>query len=164
MGWIKANSKKLNLDSSFKVPHMGWNYVAGKKSLISEDLNEQARFYFVHSYHMVCQNEEDVLFRTNYGFNFTSGICKENIYGVQFHPEFSWEIIKMYVSIRSGMGMTVDDPSIPESSQGELVLFNFIGKLSTLLLTKAPQLRRIVHSLHLGKKFVQTNLPKSIMA
>jgi len=89
LSWIKANSKKLNLDSSFKVPHMGWNYVAGKKSLISEDLNEQARFYFVHSYHMVCQNEEDVLFRTNYGFNFTSGICKENIYGVQFHPEKS---------------------------------------------------------------------------
>ena len=53
-------------------------------------------------------------------------IIHDNYYGVQFHPEFSWEVIKMYVSVRSGTGVKVDDPSIPESTQGELVLFNFI--------------------------------------
>ena len=49
-----------------------------------------------------------------------------NIYGVQFHPEFSWDIIKKYVSIRSATGVLVDDPSVPESNQGQTVLHNFI--------------------------------------
>ena len=53
-------------------------------------------------------------------------IIHDNFYGVQFHPEFSWEVIKMYVSVRRGTGVKVDDPSIPESTQGVLVLFNFI--------------------------------------
>lgn len=51
---------------------------------------------------------------------------KGNIYGVQFHPEFSWEVIKKYVSVRSASGVIVDDPSIPESSQGKVALHNFI--------------------------------------
>ena len=50
----------------------------------------------------------------------------DNFYGVQFHPEFSWEVIKKYVFIRSAMGVKVDDPFVPESTQSELVLFNFI--------------------------------------
>ena len=50
----------------------------------------------------------------------------ENMYGVQFHPEFSWDIIKKYVSVRSASGVIVDDPSVPESNQGKAVLHNFI--------------------------------------
>ena len=50
----------------------------------------------------------------------------ENIYGVQFHPEFSWDIIKKYVSVRSASGVIVDDPSVPESNQGKAALHNFI--------------------------------------
>ena len=49
-----------------------------------------------------------------------------NMYGVQFHPEFSWDIIKKYVSIRSASGVIVDDPSVPESNQGQAALNNFI--------------------------------------
>ena len=49
-----------------------------------------------------------------------------NFYGVQFHPEFSLDIIKKYVSIRKTKGVPVDDPSIPESINGKLILFNFI--------------------------------------
>ena len=49
-----------------------------------------------------------------------------NIYGVQFHPEFTWDIIKKYVSVRSASGIAVDDPSVPESDGGEVVLHNFI--------------------------------------
>ena len=49
-----------------------------------------------------------------------------NMYGVQFHPEFSWDIIKKYVSVRSASGVIVDDPSVPESNQGKAVLHNFI--------------------------------------
>ena len=50
----------------------------------------------------------------------------ENMYGVQFHPEFSWDIIKKFVSIRSASGVIVDDPSVPESNQGQAALNNFI--------------------------------------
>ena len=49
-----------------------------------------------------------------------------NMYGVQFHPEFSWDIIKKYVSVRSASGVIVDDPSVPESNQGKAALHNFI--------------------------------------
>ena len=54
-------------------------------------------------------------------------IIHDNFYGVQFHPEFSWEVMKMYVSVRNDAGVKVDDPSVPESTVGELVLFNFIN-------------------------------------
>ena len=49
-----------------------------------------------------------------------------SLYSVQFHPEFSWDIIKKYVSIRGSAGVPVDDPTLPESLQGQLVLHNFI--------------------------------------
>ena len=51
----------------------------------------------------------------------------ESMFAVQFHPEFSWEVIKKYVSARSAAGVPVDDPSVPESTQGQLVLHNFIN-------------------------------------
>ena len=49
-----------------------------------------------------------------------------NIYGVQFHPEFSWDIIKKYVSVRIAAGLISDDYSVPESNAGQVVLHNFI--------------------------------------
>ena len=49
-----------------------------------------------------------------------------NMYGVQFHTEFSWDIIKKYVSIRSASGVIVDDPSVPKSNKGQAALHNFI--------------------------------------
>ena len=49
-----------------------------------------------------------------------------NMYGVQFHPEFSWDVIKKYVSVRSALGVIVDDPSVPKSNQGQVALYNFI--------------------------------------
>lgn len=55
-----------------------------------------------------------------------SFIVHKNFYGVQFHPEFSLDIIKKYVAIRKAMGVQVDDPSIPKSINGKLILFNFI--------------------------------------
>jgi glutamine amidotransferase len=50
---------------------------------------EQTEFYFVHAYHMVCRDSEDVLCDTAYGYAFTSGVQRGNVYGVQFHPEKS---------------------------------------------------------------------------
>jgi imidazole glycerol-phosphate synthase subunit HisH len=87
--WIDAFVYKLE-DDDLKMPHMGWNLVKiEKESQLSYNLYCENRFYFVHSYFVHCENKKDILFSTNYSLNFTSGFVKDNIYGVQFHPEKS---------------------------------------------------------------------------
>ena len=98
----------------------------GKKSQLFSGMYDNAIVYESHQDSVTVLPENAVeLARNNKGNQ--AFIIHDNFYGVQFHPEFSWEVMKMYVSIRSGMGVKVDDPSIPESTQGELVLFNFIN-------------------------------------
>jgi imidazole glycerol-phosphate synthase subunit HisH len=90
LGWIDADVVKFNFyNNNFKIPHMGWNNVILKKKNILIDSVENQRFYFVHSYYVNCNIESDVLLETEYGQRFTSSLNKENIYGVQFHPEKS---------------------------------------------------------------------------
>ena len=60
-----------------------------KKSLLFNEINDESRFYFVHSYYFDNSNNEDMISTTNYGGIFTSSVNKNNIYGVQFHPEKS---------------------------------------------------------------------------
>ena len=88
LGWIKGKIKKIP-NEGMKLPHMGWNEVkiTNKNDLIKE--NSLKNYYFVHSYYFDCENEVNKVGITNYGINFTSFVCKENIYGVQFHPEKS---------------------------------------------------------------------------
>ena len=90
-GWFDATVVKFNFDKpSFKIPHMGWNEIEVKKvNPLLKSLNNDSRFYFVHSYHFKFQKQEDVLTTTEYGYSFASSFSKENIYGVQFHPEKS---------------------------------------------------------------------------
>lgn len=92
LGWFEGVTKRFAFkDKNIKVPHMGWNKVKLNKSskLLSIDPNEEKRFYFAHSYYVHVENQEDALLRTNYGLEFTSAIEKQNIFGVQFHPEKS---------------------------------------------------------------------------
>lgn len=93
IGWIDAEIIKFKFDnqqSNFKIPHMGWNSIQIKKeSPIFKDMPKDARFYFVHSYYVECKDKNDILATTNYNYEFTSIIQKENIFGVQFHPEKS---------------------------------------------------------------------------
>ena len=92
LGWINAETNKFKLDSNqFKIPHMGWNEIKiEKKCKLFEGMEEQEnRFYFVHSYHLVCSVKEDILVSTHYGYNFACGVERANILGVQFHPEKS---------------------------------------------------------------------------
>ncbi len=90
-GWIEAEVIKLVPNNpDIKVPHMGWNEVIFQKpSVLSEGIPKGKDFYFVHSYHMLCRNKSDILATTDYCGNFVSAICKDNIFGVQFHPEKS---------------------------------------------------------------------------
>jgi len=90
---VDADVVKFNFEKSqkLKVPHMGWSNVeiAKSNSLITKGLTEDARFYFVHSYYVKCNNESDILTRSLYGDSFISSFEKNNIVGVQFHPEKS---------------------------------------------------------------------------
>jgi glutamine amidotransferase len=92
LGWIDADTVRFRFDerNRLKIPHMGWNTIEQvKKSPLLDDADAEPRFYFVHSYHVVCRKEEDVLTKTTYGYDFISSVVKNNIAGVQFHPEKS---------------------------------------------------------------------------
>ena len=73
-----------------RLPHMGWNDVIpnGKSALFS-GLEENARFYFLHSYYFDCTSEDEVVAQTEYGQPFACAVQSKNVYGVQFHPEKS---------------------------------------------------------------------------
>jgi glutamine amidotransferase len=93
LGWIDAEVVRFKFDDKerhLKIPHMGWNLVEiCQRDPLFEEMYPEPRFYFVHSYHVVCKNENNILGKTFHGYEFASAIKKENIYGVQFHPEKS---------------------------------------------------------------------------
>ena len=89
---VDAVVKKFNFskESNMKVPHMGWDYIdIQKQSTILNDLDNRSKFYFVHSYFVSCENINDVLTYSTYGEEFVSSFEKDNLIGVQFHPEKS---------------------------------------------------------------------------
>jgi len=91
LGWIKATTNKFQPSSSdFKIPHMGWSKTKVLKSskLLPIDEKER-RFYYVHSYYVMVEESADQLLSCTYENTFTAGFEKENVIGVQFHPEKS---------------------------------------------------------------------------
>ena len=95
LGWFDAKVRKFNIQDklNFKVPQMGWNKISiNKKSDLMNNIPEESEFYFIHSFYIKCNNENDILNRTIYESEFVSAIQKENIFGVQYHPEKSHEI------------------------------------------------------------------------
>jgi imidazole glycerol-phosphate synthase subunit HisH len=88
---LPGNVVKFKLgDSKLRVPHMGWTHVEPvKKSGLTDVLPPEPRFYFVHSYHFMIENEDDELLRSDYGYSFCSAFQHNHIMGVQFHPEKS---------------------------------------------------------------------------
>lgn len=93
LGWFDAEVKLFdakNLTFKTQYPHMGWNTMKPvKESPVLTNLNEGSRFYFLHSYYVICNNQEDILTETTYGITYASAINKNNIYGIQYHPEKS---------------------------------------------------------------------------
>lgn len=94
LGWIEAEVVQLEpTDPQTRIPHVGWNEVHFvNSSPLFEGLPSHKDFYFVHSYHLVCKNKENEFAKTPYCGGFTSVIGKENIFGVQFHPEKSQKV------------------------------------------------------------------------
>jgi len=93
LGWIPGKIKKFDkslLVNKPYLPHMGWNNVNNiHNHIIFTGVNENQGFYFVHSYYYECEKEQNTLTICNYGLDFSSSIFKENIFGMQFHPEKS---------------------------------------------------------------------------
>lgn len=106
LGWINATVKRLDVgpNSNLKVPHIGWEQVRPTRpSMLFPDINVSNRFYFVHSYHMVCDAHADVIATVDYGGELCCAIGKENIIGVQFHPEkshrYGMQLLKTFASM-----------------------------------------------------------------
>ncbi|MBL42188.1 MAG: imidazole glycerol phosphate synthase subunit HisH [Rhodospirillaceae bacterium] len=101
-GWIEGFSKKFKFtNNELKIPHMGWNNIKKNKDhYILSNLKINSRFYFSHGFHVECKNNY-VVTTTDYGYIFDSIIAKENIVGVQFHPEkshkFGMKVLENFV-------------------------------------------------------------------
>ncbi len=93
LGWIDAETLRFDetrFNTQLRLPHMGWNQVHQQKtSDLFVPINGEIRFYFVHTYHVVCHKPQDVLTTTHHGYDFVSSFQVEHIIGVQFHPEKS---------------------------------------------------------------------------
>lgn len=96
LGWISGQVRHLRHQAEdaareLRFPHIGWNFIIPAKAHpVLDSLPDNPRFYFVHTYKLVCADEGDVLARANYGrIQFTCAFARDNIVGVQFHPEKS---------------------------------------------------------------------------
>lgn len=92
LGLIKGDVKAFDTTKfreNLKVPHMGWNRMFTKEHPLFKGLDENHYLYFVHTYHVHCANEDDIIGQTEYGYRFTSAVAHENIMGIQPHPEKS---------------------------------------------------------------------------
>jgi len=92
LNWIPAKVIKFKLpkDSRLKTPQIGWNTIdIRKESILMRDLSNHSEFYFVHSYHCVPSNPDHILSLSEFGISFCSAIQKDQIFGVQYHPEKS---------------------------------------------------------------------------
>lgn len=106
LGLIPGKVIRFVLPTEYKVPHMGWNVVQYRKNsplYHHFEMFEEARFYFVHSYHFACDKEEHITGSTHYGFHFTSSVSRNNVHGVQFHPEkshkFGMQLLKNFIEL-----------------------------------------------------------------
>jgi imidazole glycerol-phosphate synthase subunit HisH len=107
LGWIRAKTIRFHNDEKnkeIKIPHMGFNSIKIiKSSRLLDQISDGSPFYFVHSYHVVCEEESDIVATTLYGYNFSSVIEAGNIDGVQFHPEKShdagFQLLKNFINM-----------------------------------------------------------------
>ena len=90
LNWIRGEVKKIDVEQNLKIPHMGWNDLSFKNyHPIFNGITTNDHFYFVHSYEFIACSEKDIVATTNHGKNIVAAIAKENIIGLQFHPEKS---------------------------------------------------------------------------
>ena len=93
LGWVEGEVKKLVLSEDtgrMPLPHMGWNQVRQTRdSVIFDNIENEGRFYFLHSYYFECNNRDDSIASAHYGHDFTCLVNSGNVFGIQCHPEKS---------------------------------------------------------------------------
>ena len=109
LGWIEADVVKFRPDGSsphvsLKIPHMGWSELKlHHKATLHRNGDIDQKFYFVHSYHMVCDHHLDIAATAEHGITCTASVEKDNIFGVQFHPEkshrFGMQLFRNFANI-----------------------------------------------------------------
>ena len=104
LGWIGADVKKFSTAPGLKIPHMGWSPVHARPgSQLFGNADADARFYFVHSFYVACDNPYDVAASADYGLQFAAAVERGNLFGVQFHPEkshrFGMNLFKSFLEI-----------------------------------------------------------------
>lgn len=103
-GWIPGVTLRLPRQPGLKVPHMGWNLaLPGTPNRLTAQVGEEPRYYFVHTYCVHVDDPSHSIMRSHYGIDFDSAINRDNIYGVQFHPEkshrFGMQILKNFAAL-----------------------------------------------------------------
>jgi glutamine amidotransferase len=91
LGLIDGTVKKFSFQGTenLRIPHMGWNKVKQVRGPLFCELDQEARFYFAHSYHVVLNQHEQACAYASYGYDFVCAVQNKNIFGIQFHPEKS---------------------------------------------------------------------------
>jgi glutamine amidotransferase len=106
LNWVPMETVHFDpsrIKGSQKVPHMGWADTQHTACCLFREMSAPCRFYYVHSYHFCCDDQEIVMCTAEYGYRFASGIAYGNIFGVQFHPEkshvYGQQLLKNFASI-----------------------------------------------------------------
>jgi glutamine amidotransferase len=105
LNWVQGEVVRLKPSNpDERIPHVGWNEVIFTQSaFLNEGVPSGKDFYFVHSFHLMCHNEEDVIASTPFCGKFVSAVRRDNIFGVQFHPEKSqkpgFQVIRNFLSV-----------------------------------------------------------------
>ncbi len=90
LGWIAGRTHRFPKGEGIKVPHMGWNVATpALESLLTRGVGPSPRYYFVHSYFVQVENPAHSVMRSRHGVEFDAAVAKDNVFGVQFHPEKS---------------------------------------------------------------------------
>ena len=93
LGWISGSVKRFSLSAdgrAIRAPHMGWNDLSiSRNTSLLRDLDNDAWFYYLHSYYFECADPSHELACCDYGMRFSCAVNRDNIFGVQFHPEKS---------------------------------------------------------------------------
>ena len=107
LGWIDGKVKIFDtslIPYKTRLPHMGWNSInPDNLNPLMVGLTPESRFYFLHSYYFVCENDENIISTTEYGITYSCAVNRDNIYGIQFHPEKSHsngvQLLKNFASL-----------------------------------------------------------------
>ena len=104
LGWIDATVKRFDSSNGTILPHMGWNNVSPKSyNGLFKNIKEDMKFYFLHEYYFDALEESDVEATANYDGEYVCAVRKDNVFGVQFHPEkshhFGMHLLKNFSEI-----------------------------------------------------------------